>query len=662
MKKIYLLATALAALVGCTSEDFTGDQNLREANGSGPISFGFDVPTPTRASGSEAATALDNQFIVWGEKGEAASGAAYTADDPTPNTHQLVFKNYVVEYSSNTAYTTTSNTKDWEYVGKTQGYSTNVVPQAGETQTIKYWDYSATNYVFTAFSAKQTDLSSGKVTVTKVTEKTTGNTVYDKGYTVTLDADADPTKLFFSDRQVVSQGTGTDRTATNAYGGNVTLTFRNLTSQVRVAMYETIPGYTVELDKFYYKDAASPTFAAMTTEGTDKFYANVPNLTTDKAAGFTVTYYNEGTRQNQPKVAITSGTANNYLALGTNLKATTTLGADNVGNATYDKSDKSYTSVFPQESNSTNLKLKVDYILKNATTGETIKVTGATAEVPAEYLMWKPNFKYTYIFKISDNTNGSTGGSVVGLYPITFDAIEIVAEDGQAEYITTVSEPSITTFGVIMDNTPKFKNYVTEKDEYQIPGGTDKLDIYATFMEGSDDKAPTVGGTGAQHVHVFFVTTSDATNFPITEASVAEAIANPAKITNPVYTYDGTSTYTEVTNASDLTAGTTYYKADANSVAPGGSGYVQTVAVEGTDYQIAPKITATDITSDATTYFTTTAPAAVTTVPGEDGVNKDINALKLTGVKTAGTYAIEYEASAAWTGSYKKVYKVIVVQ
>ena len=92
----------------------------------------------------------------------------------------------------------------------------------------------------------------------------------------------------------------------------------------------------------------------------------------------------------------------------------------------------------------------------------------------------------------------------------------------------------------------------------------------------------------------------------------------------------------------------------------GADGYTPTVAVEGTDYKVAPKIKAVDINSDASTNFSA-APAKVETVPAEDGTTKTIDALKLTGVN-AGTYAIEYEASAAWTGTYKKVYKVIVVQ
>ncbi len=398
MKKYLLIATVLTGLAACSSDDFVGDKTLVEANHQAAITFGFDVPTTTRSGGATAATALGNQFIIYGEKSETDDGAAPVSDGS--KTHQLVFKNYAVEFTASTAYTTTSNTKDWEYVGLTQSYGDNVTPKAGETQTIKYWDYSATNYVFTAFSALQTDLSGGKVKVTKTTAKTDGNKVYDKGYSVTLTADADPTKLYFSDRKEISQGTGTDRTATNAYGGNVTLTFRNAISQIRTAMYETIPGYTVEIDKFYYADAAAPAFTAMTTAGTDKFYANVPNLTTDKAATLTVTYYNSGDRVNQPKVSV-SGTAANYLALGTNLKDGTTL-ATTAATPTYDTSGGTYTTVFPQESNATNMKLKVDYTLKNATTGETIAVTGATAEVPGKYLAWKPNFKYTYIFKISD--------------------------------------------------------------------------------------------------------------------------------------------------------------------------------------------------------------------------------------------------------------------
>lgn len=605
MKKVLFFATALIALASCTNNDFVGDEAVKGAIENAPISFSFDVPTPTRSSGDAAATALGLQFIVYGEKNET--------DKTAPSAGNLVFQNYQVNYGANTAYTTTSNTQNWEYVGytHTSDYQSNITTKDGENtavpglstaQTIKYWDYSASKYTFTAVSALQSDITNGYVKIQKNTSGAT--TVYDKGYTLTLTANADPSKVFIADRKVINQGTGTNRTEKDNYGGYVELRFRNLLSQIRVAMYETIPGYTVTIDKFYYADAASPAFTAMTTGGTDKFYANVPNLTTNKGATLTVTYgASDSAIENQPTIAINGATVNNYLELGTNLKATTVLGTTKA-TATFDNvvsSEAKFTSVYPQEANTTNLKLKIDYTLTSEDTGETIKVTGATAEVPYEYLQWKPNFKYTYYFKISDNTDGSTGGGVTGLYPITFDAVTIEAEDGTAEYITTVSEPSITTFGV------SGGKYVTDNDEYPAD-----CDIYAAFMEGSTLKTP-VWGTGAtgENVKVYYVTTSDATNFPITPASVAEAVKENATGTK--------------------------------------------------------KITATEVTStNATTYFTA-APAPVEIVPGEDGVDiTNTHALKLTGVKIQNTadtyYAIEYKASATWTGDYDKVYKIIKIK
>ena len=649
-KKLFYAAFAITALASCTSNDYVGDDSPQGSNGTnGAISFNMSTPAITRAAdktGADAANDLGGQFIVYAEKDETADGAA-------PVSGKLVFQNYKVAWTSNSANTTTSNTKNWEYVGLswTAAEQGNITTSTTDAQTIKYWDWGAASYTFTAVSALSTDISSGKVKITKTTAATTGNKVYDKGYNVVLTSDASLDKLFFSERKVISKSNNTDRTQANAYGGNVTFRFHNMISKVRVAMYETIPGYSVTINKFSVdNDGENPAFSDMTDNKTDNFAANFQSYVTGTAGTLTVKYQNTGSQENYPTVSF-SGATNYILTLGDQLKADVTIGTTATG-ATYDKAEKAYTSVFPKEDNTQNLKLKVSYTLTAPVTGETIIVTDATAEIPANYLKWKPGYAYTYIFKVSDNTNGSTGTpgtNPAGLYPITFDAVETVDNDGIAEYITTVSEPTITTFGV------NSTTYVAGGNDYAA--GTD---IYATFTEGSTVKTPILGTTGAQHVTVFKVTTPDAVNFPITEASVAEAIANPASITNAVYTYDGVNTYTQVTDATTLTAGTTYYKADSESRAPGADGYVQTVAVEGTDYKVAPKITATNINSDASTNFMA-APAVVTTVPAEDGTTKTIDALKLTGVK-AGTYAIEYEASSAWTGPYTKVYKVIVVQ
>ena len=523
-KNLLIAAIAITALASCTDETFVGEKSLQEANGGGAISFNLNVPAVTRANktGKAAADDLSSQFIIYGEKDETADGNA-------PVAGKLVFQNYKVGYTTSSAYTTTSNTKDWEYVGLswTSDEHSHITTTTTDVQTIKYWDYGAASYTFTAVSANPTDISSGRVSITKTTAKTDGNKVYDKGYSIVLAKSGTegsyvyPTlnKLYLSDRKEISRGDspGSDRTAVNAYGGNVTLTFRNLVSQIRVGIYETIPGYDIYDITFYISDG--------TDEGTDldpttahAFGAICPNINVTNFEGtLNVTYYNSGATINQPKVT-TEKTPANDLVLGNNFNtlkkgdAPVLLGKSATA-PTWDKVDGSgnsqFTEVLPQIGNTNNLKLKVDYKLWNNVSGEVINVTGATAEVPAKYLQWKPNFKYTYLFKISDESNGQTGTGTTpaGLYPITFDAVEVVAADGQAEYITTVSEPSITTY-------VKGSN-VTTNNEYAAGEN-----VYTVVEDGSS-----LATLSSSNMKLYTVTTTDATNFPITEASVAEAIA-----------------------------------------------------------------------------------------------------------------------------------------
>lgn len=623
-RQIIYAAFAIIALASCTSNDYVGDDSPQGSIGTnGAISFNMSTPAITRAAdktGAEAATDLGGQFIVYAEKDETADGAA-------PVSGKLVFQNYKVAWTSNSANTTTSNTKSWEYVGLswTAAEQGNITTSTTDAQTIKYWDWGAASYTFTAVSALSTDISNGKVKITKTTAATDGNKVYDKGYNVVLTSDASLDKLFFSERKVISKSNNTDRTQANAYGGNVTFRFHNMISKVRVAMYETIPGYSVTINKFSVdNDGENPAFSDMTDNKTDNFAANFQSYVTGTPGTLTVKYQNTGTQENYPTVSF-SGATNYILTLGDQLKADVTIGTTATG-ATYDKAEKAYTSVFPKEDNTQNLKLKVSYTLTAPVTGETIIVTDATAEIPANYLKWKPGYAYTYIFKVSDNTNGSTGTpgtNPAGLYPITFDAVETVDNDGIAEYITTVSEPTITTFGV---NSSTGK-YVVGGNEYAA--GTD---IYATVMDASS-----LATLSASNFSIYDVTTSDATNFPITEASVAEALiegptwtkaqADLKKITcaagpaltfqNTVPAEDGT---TKTLHASDNKAAkfTTatgkkyalvYQKTAATYTTDGGKNdYTsESFTAAGTLYTNAECTTVAESWSSGTTYYKLTA-------------------------------------------------------
>ena len=484
MKTKYFIfaASALVALASCSNEEYIGDNSLTSAEGDGSIQFSYSMPNATRADlyGAAAAEKLDGKFVVYGTKHA-------DDEDATADNDAVVFDNFQVAYTASTAGTTASNSSDWEYVGKTSYNS------AISAQTIKYWDYSAVDgYTFYAFSYHDDasgihypkDAVNDKVLVTKTLSDATS--LYNKGYQVTVKNDAKLNNLYFSDRVPVAK---------EDYGKTVSLTFRNLGSKVRVGFYETIPGYTVMIDKFYIdEDAAAPAtapvvnFANMKDPKTDGFYASLQNVKTSVAQTINVTYNASTTATqviNRPKVTnptggydyslkIGSGTGFIDTELGTSAASPTWAVAENNG----------YVPVFPLEEAATPLLVKLDFTMYGeGGSNDVIHVRGARAIVPANYVQWKSNFAYTYLFKISDVTNGTTGavdgnGDPItdpeGLKPITFDAIVVDMTNEVQQTITTVETNSITTYaeGEIVN-------------EYKV-----SKPIYVAVTDNSDETAP----------------------------------------------------------------------------------------------------------------------------------------------------------------------------
>ena len=148
--------------------------------------------------------------------------------------------------------------------------------------------------------------------------------------------------------------------------------------------------------------------------------------------------------------------------------------------------DNYYVVYLPNETG-TNLNLRVNFTLESIDgSGEIIEVKNAKAQVPSIYTAWKPGYAYTYLFKISDNTNGRTGvydptaddnasinSDPAGLYPITFDAVVVNAEDKTQETITTIATPSITSY--------QKGSKVVDNNEYLATTG----DIFVTVNDNS---------------------------------------------------------------------------------------------------------------------------------------------------------------------------------
>ena len=474
MKTKYFIfaASALVALASCSSDEYVGDNSPTLGQGDGSIQFGFSAPNATRADlyGSAAAAKLDGKFVVYGTKHAAA-------EDKTATNDAVVFNNFQVAWTASTAGTTASNTSDWEYVGKTS-YS------SGITQTIKYWDYSAVDgYTFYAFSYHDDGNSitypqnstNDNVVVTKTTaDAGDGGSLYNKGYQVEVKKTANLNNLYFSDRVPVVKGD---------YGKTVSLTFRNIGSKVRVGFYETIPGYSVKIDRFYIdEDAATPAtapvvnFANMKDPKTNGFYASLQNVKTSVDQNINVTYYPSTTAtqvENRPKVTNPTGGYDYSLKLGDGTGFIGTTLSTSAASPTWAVSaNDGYVPVFPLEETATPLLVKLDFTMYAEGGGdEVIHVRGARAIVPANYVQWKGNFAYTYLFKISDVTNGTTGavdanGDPItdpeGLKPITFDAIVVDMTNEMQQTITTVATNSITTYseGAIVDE------YKATKDIY----------------------------------------------------------------------------------------------------------------------------------------------------------------------------------------------------
>ena len=501
----YLIAFAAFTsftLVGCSDNDFIGTgSGPGLAKGNGEITFNAGSGKITRGqeiTGMDAADKLGGKFTVYGWKTNSAASAE------SDGTHENVFQDYLLTWGINTAGTTESNTNNWEYVGNTS----QPINGAGVTQTIKYWDYSTNRYDFIAWTIKD-----GSGTVLKERANVTSKSV-PPALTFNAPTASDLGKVYVSDKYTavpaisgVSTPAGV-ASATNpkhtlgGYGDGsgddaVRLQFRNLSAKVRIGLYETVPGYQVSDVVFYNaNDTKSASYTYSETTGdyqSNETWATLfATAETFARSGDVKVLYHDATymtsdarKDNTAYTSLDNLTKSTYFAFGklTNTKgagAKTVIATDEPIGTTSNTATMSigndentlYTYVFPMEENTNALNLKVNYKLTSTDgSGETILVTGANAVVPANFAKWMANYAYTYLFKISDNTNGSTNPSTgpEGLYPITFDAVVVDAQEGYQETITTVNDNSITTY--------QNGSEVTVNDEYLSTKG----DIYVAI-------------------------------------------------------------------------------------------------------------------------------------------------------------------------------------
>lgn len=577
MNKFFIAAASALALASCSSDDFLGEIQGNEQNeATSAINFGGDTGKITRATtkGNAAADLLENNFVVVGFKGSKEDAA---------NNETYAFDHYNVNFKDGSAFSTESNRAGWEYVNqdmKVKGADKSLAQSGASQQTIKYWDHSCASYDFIAFSMGKKDAASKYATPTHVDKANLATAAY------TLTGDVNTlSECYISDMKTVTEP--------NYNKTSVSMSFRHLASKVRMALFEIVPGYVISDVKFY-TDTTSPT--TDNTEGTlIGEFNNSGTLTvffpTTGTVHATEKDYNKAhVRFTKSTTAGETGVLNHkgFGAVNYNNQVEGTIPAgktylsQNAADPSY--CGAGYQNVLPSEGKPSAITLRIDYKLTSVDgSKETINVKGATATVPAEYTEWKSGYAYTYIFKISQDTNGSTGGTDTkpGLTAISFDAVVVDDEaNGLQETITTFSDNSFTTYGY------KDNKVTTNGNEYV--NGTD---IYATVYvpAAGEDPAKTVAPQ-----KLYTVTLEDGATQTINEASVANALVN------------GTN------NATDKTWTVTDYA---------GKKMVVTETADG---------------------FATT----VTEVPAGPGYTLKVNALKWKGVVTDPAtetyYAVEY--------------------
>lgn len=432
MKKYIFLAASALTLASCSSDDFLGDTpGSTPTSANSAIKFDGNAGKISRATSNtgSAPEMLGKEFKIYGVKSGAETGSGYTP----------VFQNYLLWYDDENKNTTT-NKSGWEYVGDAGNHGETKLTS---NQYIKFWDYASADYRFVAGapSSAFTFTPGEDNTLVSATIKGLGGHI-NANPTGTTTGTANTFKPIYVANPIT--------VAKTDYQQPVKFEFVRQQSMVRVGIYETIPGYKITDINFYKYDDnntlnASTDNNIILTSATPNYFVGGSNVTGTITYDWTTPSYSLA--YNESDGLKSQNWYGGALTKGVEATTTTEETIAKLYGTDKDMADNGYFTVMSTAAgtDAKAILIKCDYTLKSEdNSGETIKVTGATAAIPAAYSKWETNTRYTYLFKISDKTNGYTGGTdkPAGLYPITFNAAVTESKQGT---ITTFTTPSITT-------------------------------------------------------------------------------------------------------------------------------------------------------------------------------------------------------------------------
>lgn len=456
MKKFFYLAVGVALMASCSS-DFDLSEGGGNAGGSDVIGFQMRTGNTSRAT-TGLQSAGHYNFGVFGYKendkvnpimADYLVGYFDAAKGYDPKTGSTVGdqpgiadgKSYWMYEKM--GYGQFNGTYAGETVNPNTPYASN-----NEGQYLRYWDKSADHTCFYAYAPYVNTGATGKtVTYVDGTPKGSSHDTY------VLTIPNGTIEHGFDDPSTYEFMYASAKVSVGDYGHDVSLKFNRLNAKVNIKFWEDIEGYSVRLIDLTpaYGVAATPSIK----DGTSNKYGyklgriyteNGAKIQFNADAVFQSMKQYEGDTTSAPlnfKTPTASLIGENRVMATPSPSTYYAIpkgSGDNVlanGELNYSASGSAPATELAQ----TGLTFHVSYELIS-TTGEKITVTDATVHVPKDYCNWEANKHYTYIFRITKNSNGSTGTTtpdpkdpevptVNALYPIVFD--NCVVEDWTTE-------------------------------------------------------------------------------------------------------------------------------------------------------------------------------------------------------------------------------------
>lgn len=518
MKKNYYFAALGLLVASCASDEIVDTATGYKPATDTPISFVTSQKNITRATKFQEAGHYN--FGVFG----------YKSTDKVHN----IMANYLVGYyddakAYSTAGTTVGDKEElvdgksyWmyeglgynEFTGTFAGQRLNAGEQYAsniDKQYLRYWDMAADYTYFYAYAPYVNTVYTGNEVTYVDGQKVSTST---DTYVMTIPYGT--LKHGYDKEDEFEFMYASKKVAKADYGHDVALEFKRLNAKVNIKFWEDIPGYDVRIIDLTndYSVSAVP---AINDGNSNKYGYKLGQIYTKNGAKI---QFADGVMTGMKQYAgETSSEPLNFKApsaakigdnrLDATLSPTTYFAipkgssAGVLSNGAVDFTDA---GTLNTDLDDTGLTFHVSYELIS-TTGEVITVKDATVFVPTTYTNWKENTHYTYIFKITTNSNGSTDSAdtpnptdpevptELGLYPIIFDNCTVQDWDTmESEHIISegtslayhdvqLSDYSVTsgspaTITVTVTNEDKFAGAAIDYTKVAVTGPDATVDTW----------------------------------------------------------------------------------------------------------------------------------------------------------------------------------------